>query len=394
MSETIRKKTLGRRRRVVVKLGSMVLAAPGGGLDHGVIDALALQMARLRRDGACFIVVTSGAILMGMEEMGMTERPRTLPGKQALAAIGQSRLMRAYQESFSRFDIRVGQMLLTREDLASRSRFLTARGAMGALLRMGVVPVVNENDTVAVEEIRFGDNDTLSSLVVNLAGADLLVIFSDIAGLYDRDPRKGGARLLDVVERVDRRILEMAGGPGSRAGSGGMASKVMAAKRAAERGVPTVIADGKQPGNLTRILAGEPVGTLFLPATRRISSHQHWMAYSGKVRGSLAVDRGAARALMEGKKSLLPAGITAVEGEFARGALVRCVDGTGREIARGITCFSAAEILAIKGHHSKEIASLLGDPSTGSGPGSPSKGSGQDRPGQEVIHRDDLVLSE
>jgi glutamate 5-kinase len=378
MNEGARRKMLGRRRRVVVKLGSMVLAAPGGGLDHGVIDSLALQMARLRKEGKCFIIVTSGAILMGLEEMGMKERPRTLPGKQALAAIGQTRLMRAYQESFSRFGVRVGQMLLTREDLASRNRFLTARGAMGALLRMGVVPVINENDTVAVEEIRFGDNDTLSSLVVNLAGADLLVIFSDIAGLYDRDPRKEGARLLPVVERVDRRVLGMAGGPGSRAGSGGMASKVMAAKRAAERGVPTVIADGKQSGNLSRILAGEEVGTLFLPSARRISSHQHWMAYSGKVRGTLAVDRGAARALTEDKKSLLPAGVAAVEGEFARGALVRCVDGAGREIARGVTSFSAAEIRAIMGHHSREITSLLGG----------------DSPGQEVIHRDDLVLSE
>ncbi len=372
----LRRKVLARRRRVVVKLGSMVLAAPGGGVDQGIIEGLAAQMAALRGEGYRFTVVTSGAILMGLEEMGMTERPKTLGAKQALAAIGQSRLMRAYSEAFSRRGLRVGQMLLTRADLADRDRFLNARAALSALLRMDVVPVINENDTVAVEEIRFGDNDTLSSLVVDLADADLLVLLSDIEGLYDKDPRKGGARLLPEVECVDQAVLDMAGGPGTRAGSGGMATKVLAARRVAERGVATLIANGKSPRALARLLAGEELGTLFLPSSDKVTARKHWLAHSARVRGTLTLDRGAVRALVEGKKSLLPAGVTAVEGTFPRGALVRCVDGEGGEVARGVACFSSEEIGRIMGRHSKDIAAILGA-----------------CPGTEVINRDDLVLA-
>jgi len=364
------------RKRVIVKLGSMVLAASGGGVDQDFLNRLSDEMAAMdsERD---FIIVSSGAILMGMQAMGYQEAPRTMKVKQALAAVGQSRLVQAYAAAFARHGKQVGQVLLTSEGLEDRRRFVLSQNTLETLLKMSAVPVINENDTVAVEEIRYGDNDFLASMVVNLAGADLLVVLTNTEGLFDRDPRLGEGKLVEVVEEVDRHIVSMAGGPGA-AGSGGMSSKVIAAKRTAHMGVPTVIADGRMEGVLTRVLNGDPVGTLFLPSAEKLASRKHWIAYSsGRPRGTLVIDDGAAKALQRRKKSLLPAGVREVLGDFEPGSLVRCMDTSGREIARGVTCFSSDQIRMIMGRHSEEIETVLGS-----------------CPGEEVIHRDDLVLTD
>ncbi|MDF1536993.1 MAG: glutamate 5-kinase [bacterium] len=372
----IRRRLLKGRKRVVVKLGSLVLASPDGGVDQDLLNRLADEVAARDRGDREFIIVSSGAILMGMQEMSHLEQPRTIRTKQALAAVGQNRLMQAYAEALGRHRIKVGQVLLTSEGLENRHRFVLSRDTMEELLKMGVVPIINENDTVAVDEIRFGDNDFLASMVVNLTDADLLVILTTTEGLFDRDPRLGEGNLVEVVQEVDEKIEDMAGGPGE-AGSGGMSSKVLAAKRTARMGVPTVVADGRHPGVLTRILEGEPVGTLFLPSEEKMASRKHWIAYSGKPRGTLVIDDGAVKALTTMKKSLLPAGVREVTGEFEKGSMVQCVDSSGREIARGVTCFSSMQIRQIMGLHSDRIDSVLGA-----------------CPGEEIIHRDDLVISE
>jgi glutamate 5-kinase len=363
-------------KRIVVKLGSLLLAAPGGGVDQELLNRLADEIQGGDGDEREFIVVSSGAILMGMQEMGRLEQPQTIKNKQALAAVGQSRLMQAYGEALGRHGLKAGQVLLTSEGLENRRRFVLSRDTLDELLKLGVVPVINENDTVAVDEIRFGDNDFLASMVVNLTDADLLIILTTTEGLFDRDPRLGEGKLIEVVEEVDEKIVDMAGGPGE-GGTGGMSSKVMAAKRTARMGIPTVVADGRHPNVLTRILAGEPVGTLFLPSEEKIASRKHWIAYSGKHRGTLVIDDGAVKALTTMKKSLLPAGVIEVRGEFDQGSMVQCVNSSGQEIARGVTCFSSQQIRQIMGMHSDRIESVLGA-----------------CPGEEVIHRDDLVISE
>jgi len=364
------------RKRVIVKLGSMVLAAPGGGVDQDLLNCLADEMTAMG-DERDFIIVSSGAILMGMQALRHREAARTMKVKQALAAVGQSRLVQAYADAFAHHGKQVGQVLLTSEGLENRRRFVLSRNTLETLLKMNAVPVINENDTVAVEEIWFGDNDLLASMVVNLADADLLVILTSTEGLFDVDPRFGEGKLVEVVEEIDNSIYSMAGGPG-QAGSGGMSSKVIAAKRAAHMGVPTVIADGRMKGVLTKILAGEAVGTLFLPSAEKLASRKHWIAYSsGHPKGTLVIDDGAAKALQKHKKSLLPAGVTEVLGDFEPGSMVRCMDASGREIARGVTCFSSDQIRMIMGRHSEEIETVLGS-----------------CPGEEVIHRDDLVISE
>jgi len=256
------------RKRIIVKLGSMVLAAPGGGVDQDFLNRLADEMAAMNGDRD-FIIVSSGAILMGMEAMGYRDASRTMEVKQALAAVGQSRLVQAYADAFARNGKRVGQVLLTREGLENRRRFVLSRNTLEALLKMNAVPVINENDTVAVEEIRYGDNDLLASMVVNLADADMLILLTMTEGLFDMDPRLGEGKLVEVVEEVDSHIESMAGGPGV-AGSGGMSSKVLAAKRTAHMGVPTVIADGRKEGVLAGVLNGDLVGTLFLPSAEKV----------------------------------------------------------------------------------------------------------------------------
>lgn len=362
-------------RRVVVKLGSMVLADPAGGVDQDLINGLAAQAVDLIDRGYTLTLVSSGAILMGLRELGRQSTPQSVKVKQALAAVGQGKLMHAYGDAFARHGIRVGQVLLTSEGLEQRERFIHSRNTIRALHRLGVLPIINENDTVAVDEIRYGDNDFLASMVVNLVEADLFIILTTTSGLYDRDPRLGEGKLVHVVDQVDREIVSMAGGPGE-AGSGGMSSKVQAAGRTARMGVPTVIADGRAPGVLTDVAAGNDVGTLFLPSSEKLASRKHWIAYSGRATGKVVIDEGAVKAVTSGKKSLLPAGVLAVEGDFRAGGTIVCVDEKGREVARGVTCFSSDQVREIMGRQSTEIESVLGS-----------------CPGEEVIHRDDLVVT-
>lgn len=374
----MRSELLPALKRVVVKLGSRVLTDDNGELDYDVLRRICADIARLHQQGIEVVLVSSGAVAAGRSALGMTERPRTIPQKQAAAAVGQSRLMRAYEEAFAPFGLVVGQILLTAEDLAGRQRFLNARATLDALLAAGAVPVINENDTVAVEEIKFGDNDNLSALVTNLAEAGLLLILTDIEGFYSADPRTDpAASLVPLVRGVTREVERAAGGSGSSVGTGGMATKVAAAKKAGKNGVPTIMACGKRPGIITAAVAGEEVGTLFLPADEGgLNRRKHWIAYTLRPVGRLLVDGGARKALLEKGTSLLPSGIASVEGRFERGSCVRICDAEGREIARGLADYGSEEITRLAGHKSCEIESILGY-----------------RYGDEVVHRDNLVLT-
>jgi glutamate 5-kinase len=372
----MRKTLLSHVRRLVIKLGSGVISGTDG-LQATMIEAVVEQVHELRQRGFEVVLVSSGAVAAGKKDLGIVGRPRTIPLKQAAAAIGQSRLMRVYKEAFRNRGDTVAQVLLTRDDLANRRRYLNARNTLMTLLEYGVIPIINENDTVVVDEIRFGDNDNLSALATNLVEAHLLVILSDVDGFFDRDPRQGpGARIIPVVERITPQILAAAGESASDNGTGGMATKVRAAKRAALYGVGTVIINGRSPQILRRLFAGEEVGTYFLPARNRMASRKHWIAFTKKPRGKLFVDEGARRALVEGGKSLLPSGIKGVEGGFERGDAVRLCDMEGTEFAKGVINYALAELLSIMGKRSSEIEGILGY-----------------KYGDEVIHRDNLVLN-
>jgi glutamate 5-kinase len=371
----MRKELLGRVRRVVVKVGSGVIFGSDG-LDLDVIDALSRDICQLLAEGYEIVLVSSGAVATGKGDLGIVGRPPTIPLKQAAAAIGQSRLMRAYKDAFRRCDRRVAQILLTRDDLANRRRFLNARNTLMTLLEYGVTPIINENDTVVVEEIRFGDNDNLSALVTSLAEADLLVILSDVDGLYDRNPKTDpAARRLPVVECITEEIEHMAGGAGSVVGTGGMATKIEAAKRATLYGVGTVIVNGRQAGVLPAVLAGQELGTFFLPVAKHMTARKHWISFTKRSRGKLVVDAGARRAVVEKGKSLLPSGVQSIEGKFDRGDAVRICDGEGREFAKGIAGYSCQELVRIMGRNSTEIETILGY-----------------KYGDEVIHRDNMVV--
>ncbi len=363
-------------KRVVIKIGSRVLTSEENGLDAGVIGRLAAQVAKLREGGCEVIMVSSGAIAAGRKELGLMEKPRTIPQKQAAASIGQSRLMRAYEEAFSVHGHKVAQILLTRDDLVDRQRFLNARATLDTLLSFGIIPVINENDTVAVEEIKFGDNDNLSALVTNLTEAHLLVILTDIDGLYDADPRlNADARLVPLVRAITKELERAAGGTGSTVGTGGMATKLAAAKKVGKSGVPTIMVNGRTPGILEKALGGDEVGTLILPAREILNRRKHWIAYTLRPRGRIIVDEGARKVLAQQGRSLLPSGIVRVEGEFERGACVRVCDPDGVEFARGIADYSHGEIERVLGHKSREIEMILGY-----------------RYGDEIIHRDNLVV--
>ncbi len=368
-----------RVRRLVVKLGTSVLTggptAGGAGLDRPYFTRLAAQVQALAGQGRETVVVSSAAIACGMRMLGLKERPKAIPMKQACAAVGQSGLMRMYEEAFLPHGRRVGQILLAADDLASRRRFLNARNTLRALLAAGVVPIVNENDTVTVDEIRFGDNDTLSALVTNVVEADLLVILSDIDGLYDADPRKEKtARLIPEIREVDDALRAKAGGAGAL-GSGGMSTKLEAARKAALFGVPTVIANGRTEDVLLRVLAGETLGTFFRPREERLASRKHWIAFGLAPAGTLTLDDGAVKAIVQNGKSLLPSGIVGVSGRFDAGDSVRLVDGSGREVARGLVNYPSADVEKILRAKTTEIEPRLGYKSL-----------------DEVVHRDDLVV--
>jgi glutamate 5-kinase len=368
-----------RVRRVVVKLGSGTVTDPGAGLRMSTIRALAAQMtAALSADGVSFVVVTSGAIAAGREKLGMAERPRTVSLKQAAAAVGQTSLMRAYERAFEKRGRHVGQLLLTHEDFENRERYVNARNTLLALLSRGIVPIVNENDTVATEEIRLGDNDHLATLVTQMIGADLLILLTDSDGLQTKDPhRHPDARRIPVVENLDdESVLAAVGRRVSSAGTGGMASKLLAARVLSASGIPVVIASGLSRRSILDILGGKDTGTLILPRrTGKLRSRKMWIAYAMSAQGTIVVDDGARKVLLEGGKSLLPAGVTGARGRFRPGDAVSIADRRGRVFARGIARWSAEQVDRGKGKRSAEIRTLLG-------PETPA----------EVVHRDDLTI--
>ena len=363
-------------KRIVIKIGSQVLTNDDGGLDMAVIGGLCNDIAVLRKQGRQVVLVSSGAIAAGRSELGLTEKPRTIPHKQACAAIGQTRLMRAYEESFAPHGLKVAQVLLTSEDLTSRQRFLNARATQDALLVFGVIPVINENDTVVVDEIKFGDNDNLSAMVTNVAEASLLMILTDIEGFFSADPRTNpDARLIPLVKGITREVERAAGGSGSAVGTGGMATKVAAAKKAGKNGVPTVVVPGKRYGIIVAVMAGDEVGTLFLPSEAGLNRRKHWIAYTLKPAGRIVVDDGARDVLLKKGKSLLPSGVVRVEGRFERGASVRVCGVDEQEFARGLSDYSSNEIGRLAGRKSSEIEEILGY-----------------RYADVIIHRDNLVM--
>jgi len=371
---------LSRRiRRIVVKIGSGVLADTGAGLRVPLIRALAGQVARAWEErGIACVVVTSGAVAAGRKKMGMGEKPRTVALKQAAAAVGQPSLMYAYERAFERRGRKVGQLLLTHEDFESRERYNNARNTVEALLSRGIVPIINENDTVATEEIRLGDNDHLAALVTQMIGADLLILLTDNEGVFTRDPHRfADAQRIPVIGTIDEELLRVASTLRTQAmGTGGMASKLLAARVVSESGTPVVIGSGLARRSIDDILAGKEVGTLVLPTDRgRRSSRKMWIAYARHPHGTIVVDDGAVRVLRDEGKSLLPAGVVSVQGRFRRGDAVSISDLKGQEFARGITAWSSKQVERGRGKKSHEVRSLLGE-------GTPA----------EVVHRDDLMI--
>ncbi|HEC11909.1 MAG TPA: glutamate 5-kinase [Acidiferrobacteraceae bacterium] len=362
-------------RRWVVKIGSALLTDTREGLNQQAIAQWVDQMAVLRRQGIELIMVSSGAVVEGMKRLGWQQRPGTVNQLQAAAAVGQMGLIQEYESAFQRYDLHTAQVLLTHDDLAGRTRYLNARSTLRTLLDLGVIPVVNENDTVVVDEIRFGDNDTLAAMVVNLIEADLLVILTDQAGLYDKDPRQhGDAKLVREADAGDTTLAGMASTGGSL-GRGGMVTKLQAAAKAARSGAATVIAAGTEKDVLLRIAAGKEVGTVLWPATNRIAARKQWLAGQLQVSGRLTLDDGAVEVLREDGRSLLAVGVTHVDGGFSRGELVVCLDPNGQEVARGLVNYSANETQRIAGHSSESIKEILGYVDEA-----------------ELIHRDNLVL--
>jgi glutamate 5-kinase len=366
-------------RRIVAKFGTSLLTAGSNQLNPERMSELVSQLAQMHRQGAEIIVVSSGAIAAGREKLGLTKKVKGMPYKQVLAAVGQGRLMNVYEHLFDQHNIAVAQALLTKSDLTNRAGYLNTRNTLLALLDLGVICIINENDVVAVDEIqeaKFGDNDNLSAMVANLVDADLLLILTDIAGLYTADPHEHpDAHLIPLVEKIDAHIERLVSGSASGLGTGGMVTKIEAAKLATASGVTVVIADGRVPDMLTKVASGEAVGTRFLPITFRLDSRERWMLSGLRPHGKLVVDMGAAIALKKYKRSLLAAGIQQVDGDFQQGDIVDIHDPQGVKLGCGITNYSADELEAIKGIHSEEIASKLGHDY-----------------GSEVVHRNNLVV--
>ena len=364
-----------RAKRIVVKVGTSSLTRDGL-LQPDRFTALARDVAALMKGGRQVVLVSSGAIAVGAHRLGWQHTGHSVREKQAAAAVGQIGLIELYQRRFGNLDRHVAQILLTRAGLEDRERFLNARHTMLELLRIGVVPIVNENDTVATEEIRFGDNDNLAATIVNAVAADLLVILTDVEGLYERAPQSGqpAPPLIRTVEAITPEIERAASGAGTRFGSGGMITKLEAAKNAARSGAATVLCHGRTKDVLQRLVAGEEHGTLFAPGDR-LRGRKHWLAYTAKTRGRIVIDDGAVRALAERGRSLLPAGVLRVEGAFEIGDSVSCVNEHGDEIARGLTVYSSEDVTKLAGLATKEIDRVLGYSN-----------------GDEIVHRDDLVV--
>lgn len=364
-------------RRAVVKVGSGVLTGKDG-LNSRVIGTITRDICTLRESGIEIILVSSGAISSGMKKIGLDKRPESLSQKQALAAVGQPSLMMAYERAFHRHGQKVAQILITRDDLNNRRRYLNARNTVITLLSWRIVPVFNENDTVSVDEIKFGDNDNLSAMITNLTESQLLITLTDIDGLFDKDPRKNlDAKLVPVVEKAGSDILRYASSIPGALGTGGMASKLRACQKVSLAGVPTVIANGRKRGTLTGIFNGLDIGTLFMPQEQALCHRKHWIAFTRASKGGIVVDRGAEKALVQAGKSLLPSGIKDVSGAFSVGDSVVIFSEKGQELAVGIVNYGSADIQKIMGCRSSEIESRLGF-----------------KHDDEVIHRDNLVITD
>ena len=364
-------------RRLVVKIGSALLVDRAKGLRQGWLSALAMDVAEAKVRGADVVLVSSGSIALGRMILGLPVGALTLEQSQAAAAVGQMGLVQAWESSFGEHGKHTAQILLTHDDLSDRKRYLNARTTLLTLLQLGVVPVINENDTVVVDEIRFGDNDTLGALVANLVEADALVILTDQRGLYSADPRKNpDAKFIDVAEAGNPELEAMAGGAGLSIGTGGMITKILAAKRAAGSGASTVIAWGREKDVLLRLTRGESIGTLLMTHTHKTQARKQWIADHLQLRGSVTVDAGAALKLRDEGKSLLPIGMIAVEGDFSRGEVIAVRDEGGVEIARGLASYASAEARLLCRKSSSEIESLLGYSA-----------------GPEIMHRDNMVVA-
>ena len=363
-------------KRIVVKVGTSTITYPTGKMNLGRMEKLVRELTDLANQGREIVLVTSGAIAVGMDRMGKKKRPRSIPQRQALAAVGQGALMHAYGSLFAAYGRMAGQVLLTKENSRRHHQYTNSRNALKAMLAMGVIPVVNENDAVAVDEVKIGDNDTLSATVATLVDADILIILSDVDGLYTANPATDKkARLIPEVREITPDIEKLAGGAGSAAGTGGMRTKIEAAKIATRSGVTMVVASGEEDGTIRTVLNGEAVGTLFPAREEHLKARKSWLAFGRNIAGDLVVDDGCAKAMLTGGKSLLAAGLVSVEGEFAAKSTVRVLTQEGREIARGIVNYDAVSLRRIAGRHTDEIAAILAAPVF-----------------SEVIHRDNMVL--
>lgn len=362
--------------RIVVKVGSNILAGKKSGLNLERVCAIASDLSKLIEAGHEVVMVSSGAVAAGMSKLGLKEKPEEICLKQAAAAAGQSSLIQAYEKCFGEYARKVAQLLLTRDDLSDRARYLNARNTLITLLEYGIIPIINENDTVATDEIKFGDNDHLAALVSGLIDADRLVILSDVDGLYSEDPKSSkAAKVIPFVDTITSELEGRAGGSGSAVGTGGMYSKVLAAKKAVSFGVRVNIINGRKKGLIVSLLSGKQYGTEFVPQDKKISSRKGWIAYAVKPKGSIVLDDGAVNALLKSGKSLLPSGISKVDGVFDTGDAVFCLSSSGRRIAKGIVNYSSLDIEKIKGRKTTEIEPVLGY-----------------KYSDEVIHRDNLVV--
>ncbi|MBU0674555.1 MAG: glutamate 5-kinase [Proteobacteria bacterium] len=372
----LRQEYLKKARRVVVKVGSAVLTGSTG-LNTEVMTNLARQLSALRNDGLEVILVSSGAVAAGRRKLALGDRSISLKEKQAVAAAGQSHLMRVYEDIFGQFDQKIAQVLLTRDDLSHRSRYLNVRNTLFTLLQWGLIPVINENDTVSVEELRFGDNDTLGAMITNLTEADLFLCLTDVAGLYTGNPSQDPSAVrLSTVDRVTTVVEAMAGNVQSALGTGGMQSKIKAARMVSDSGGCSFIGPGKESEVISRLFKGEDVGTFFLPSKAKLKSRKHWISYTLRPKGDLVLDSGACRALIGGGKSLLPSGICQVNGRFGPGDPVRCLNDEGELIGVGLVNYRSSDIDLIKGLKSSLIEQTLGY-----------------KDSDEVIHRDNFVIA-
>ncbi len=362
--------------RIVVKVGTRLLTHSTGKLNLGYMEKLVRQLSDLRNRGHEVILATSGSVGAGRGRLNISRSQITIPEKQAIAAVGQGILIQIYEKLFSEYGLIVGQILLTRSDLMSRRRYINACNTVITLLKLGVIPIINENDTVSVEELKFGDNDRLSALVAGLSDADLLVILTDVDGLYNANPRKDpDAKLIAFVDKIDEKIRSGAEASNDELATGGMITKLQAAEIATSSGIPMYIANGSDPSVVTRLLDGEHAGTYFRPQEHFLSQRKRWIAYGQVARGRVIIDTGACSALLSGGKSLLPVGVVEIEGKFDQGDLVSVVDPDGKELGRGLSNFSSEELSRIRRHASSEIKNIVERPAA-----------------EEVIHRDNLVI--